>query len=205
MFKRLPLHLVSLVCVLFLLPWVSYARLANESCADDLLSKSQNYFTEEQMRSTFRDVHVFWAKEFQNLGWEFNAPEIVIYQGKFEGPCGTVHTATGPMFCPVNNTLYLDLEFFTLFRDEVGTPSLGLLNYVISHEIGHHIQNLRGSLQKVVDMYARDNSLGNELMRKVEFQADCLAGVYLMNKFVSGGVGSVGHRRCDSSRHASRR
>jgi predicted metalloprotease len=125
-----------------------------------------------------------WTEIFrQQLGRSYQPPRLVIFRGSTQSGCGFAQSAMGPFYCPRDQRVYLDTSFFTdlerRFRGCSGKACQFSQAYVITHEIGHHVQNLLGILPKVQQaqqsMGARDR---NALQVKVELQADCLAGVW---------------------------
>ena len=109
----------------------------------------------------------------QQAGKRYVAPKLVLFSGRTQSPCGGASSATGPFYCPGDQKLYLDFDFFRELAGEFRAPGDFAQAYVIAHEVGHHIQNLTGTMQKV-QRYGEDNQLSVAL----ELQADCYAGVW---------------------------
>ena len=111
---------------------------------------------------------------------QFQAPNLVLYQGLTNSGCGTAQSAMGPFYCPLDRKIYLDTDFFRDMQRNFGGGGDFAYAYVISHEMGHHIQNLLGILPKVQSAQARAGSRAqaNNLSVRVELMADCLAGVW---------------------------
>lgn len=99
----------------------------------------------------------------------YPAPHMVLYAGATDTACGTGQSAMGPFYCPLDRAIYLDLDFFYDLEHKLKAEGDFARAYVIAHEVGHHIQNLQGSLQK-----RRTNADSV----KIELQADCYAGVW---------------------------
>jgi len=110
-----------------------------------------------------------WTKVFQQSGGKYRAPTLVIYDGAVRSACGTGQTAMGPFYCPNDEKLYLDLSFFRQLSARFRAPGDFAQAYVVAHELGHHIQNLMGTTDRV---------RSNEDSVRVELQADCYAGVW---------------------------
>lgn len=111
---------------------------------------------------------------------QFQAPRLVLYQGLTNSGCGAPQSAMGPFYCPLDRKIYLDTDFFRDMQRNFGGGGDFAYAYVISHEMGHHIENLLGILPKVQSAQARASSRAqaNNLSVRVELMADCLAGVW---------------------------
>jgi uncharacterized protein len=127
-----------------------------------------------------------WKTIFDKEGRNYRAPVLVLYNGRTHADCGGVaQSAMGPFYCPADQKVYLDTSFFeqiaTRFRGcDVGSKSCQFAQaYVVAHEIGHHVQNQLGILQKVQQLQRTvDKAEANAIQVRVELQADCLAGVW---------------------------
>jgi uncharacterized protein len=119
----------------------------------------------------------------QQQGVAFRAPRLVLFDGVTNSRCGTAQSAMGPFYCPIDQKIYLDTSFFRDMKQRFGGGGDFAYAYVISHEMGHHIENLLGILPKVQRAQARAGSRGeaNALSVRVELMADCLAGVWANN------------------------
>ncbi len=103
----------------------------------------------------------------------YTAPKLVLFTGQVSSACGYAGAATGPFYCPGDQNLYLDFAFFQELKSEFKAPGDFAQAYVIAHEVGHHVQNLLGTMDKV-QRAGNDNRLSVAL----ELQADCYAGVW---------------------------
>jgi uncharacterized protein len=113
----------------------------------------------------------------------FRAPTLVLYNDATGSACGTAQSAMGPFYCPLDQKIYLDTSFFLDMKQRLGGGGDFAYAYVISHEMGHHIQNLLGLLPKVqrAQQAASSRAEANNLAVRVELMADCLAGVWAAN------------------------
>ncbi|WP_374306528.1 neutral zinc metallopeptidase [Methylocella sp.] len=116
-------------------------------------------------------------------GVNYVKPKLVLYSGSTRSACGGASAAMGPFYCPNDQKVYLDTSFFRDMKEKLGGGGDFAYAYVISHEIGHHVQNLLGILPKVQAAQARASSKAeaNALSVRIELMADCLAGVWAAN------------------------
>jgi predicted metalloprotease len=125
------------------------------------------------------DTEKTWGTLFQQLGRQYRNPALVLFTGATPTACGTGQTAMGPFYCPLDQKVYIDLQFYQALRDKFRAPGDFAQAYVISHEVGHHVQNQLGIMQKM-DEYRRrmSETQYNALSVRLELQADCFAGVW---------------------------
>ncbi|MBX3594873.1 neutral zinc metallopeptidase [Sphingomonas sp.] len=120
-----------------------------------------------------------WSKLFAAQGGRYQPAILNFYQGGVQSGCGAASSAAGPFYCPSDRSVYLDTGFFDELKNRFGAAGDFAQNYVIAHEVGHHVQNLTGTMEQV---HARQGRLskaeGNALSVRVELQADCYAGVW---------------------------
>jgi predicted metalloprotease len=125
------------------------------------------------------DTEKTWGTLFQQLGRQYREPALVLFTGATPTACGTGQTAMGPFYCPLDQKVYIDLRFYQALRDKFRAPGDFAQAYVISHEVGHHVQNQLGILSKVQQQQKQvSKTQANQLQVRVELQADCLAGVW---------------------------
>ncbi|MDO5768919.1 MAG: neutral zinc metallopeptidase [Psychrobacter sp.] len=140
------------------------------------------------------DTEAVWHQIFQEGGATYKEPTLVMFKGQINSACGGATAATGPFYCPGDQTVYLDTSFFTEMRqkfdisgDQQGSGDAENRNragdfaqaYVIAHEVGHHVQTLMGISQKVNQARQQVNTAqANALSVRQELQADCFAGVW---------------------------
>ena len=113
----------------------------------------------------------------------FQPPRLVMFDGQTSSACGAAQSAMGPFYCPIDRKIYLDTSFFRDMKTRFGGGGDFAYAYVISHEMGHHIQNQLGILPKVHQAQERAGSQAeaNALSVRIELMADCLAGVWAAN------------------------
>ncbi|WEH91148.1 neutral zinc metallopeptidase [Acinetobacter soli] len=139
------------------------------------------------------DTEDTWTPIFQQLGQSYVAPKLVLFNGRDQSACGTAESAMGPFYCPSDQKVYIDTQFFKEMRQQMGIS--GDKNqtelsrqdqagdfaqaYVVAHEVGHHIQNLLGISSQVQRAQAQANrTQANQLSVRLELQADCFAGIW---------------------------
>ena len=103
----------------------------------------------------------------------YRQPKLSLFSGQVSSACGYASTATGPFYCPGDEKVYLDFDFFQELKQEFRAPGDFAQAYVIAHEVGHHVQNLLGTMDKV-----QRGGQSNRLSVALELQADCYAGVW---------------------------
>lgn len=120
-----------------------------------------------------------WAQIFRQGGAQYRDPKLVLYRGATPTACGTGQSAMGPFYCPGDQKVYLDMDFFDTMSRQLGAPGEFARAYVIAHEVGHHVQNQLGITRKVDQMRGRVSQAEyNQLSVRLELQADCFAGVW---------------------------
>lgn len=139
------------------------------------------------------DTEDTWTPIFQQLGQSYVAPKLVLFNGRVQSACGTAESAMGPFYCPSDQKVYINTQFFKEMRQQMGIS--GDKNqtelsrqdqagdfaqaYVVAHEVGHHIQNLLGISSQVQRAQAQANrTQANQLSVRLELQADCFAGIW---------------------------
>ena len=128
------------------------------------------------------DTEDTWEKEFGQIGRRYRPPTLVIFDGVVASACGQASGAMGPFYCPRDQKVYIDLNFYRQLRQQLGAPGDFAQAYVIAHEVGHHVQHQLGIEQKVTQMKQRlPAAQANQLSVRLELQADCLAGVWAHN------------------------
>ncbi|MEM8680233.1 MAG: neutral zinc metallopeptidase [Planctomycetota bacterium] len=125
------------------------------------------------------DTEDVWKQLFAAEGIEYEEPRLVLFTDRVQSACGFSSAATGPFYCPLDQTVYLDLSFFEEMKRKFNAPGDFAQAYVIAHEVGHHVQYLLGISQRVQALKSRlDEAEYNQLSVRLELQADYLAGVW---------------------------
>ena len=125
------------------------------------------------------DTEDTWSELFRANGASYVQPKLVLFSGQTPTACGSGDSASGPFYCPGDQQLYIDLGFYQLMQQRFGVSGDFAQAYVIAHEVGHHVQNLMGIMQKVDAVRRRlPAKQANALSVRLELQADCFAGVW---------------------------
>lgn len=125
------------------------------------------------------DTEKTWNTLFQQLGRNYREPKVVIFEQATRTACGTGQSAMGPFYCPLDQSVYIDLAFYKALQQRFKAPGDTAQAYVIAHEVGHHVQNQLGIMEKVQAMRQRaSEAQANQLSVRLELQADCFAGVW---------------------------
>ncbi|WP_109428155.1 neutral zinc metallopeptidase [Aggregatibacter kilianii] len=133
------------------------------------------------------DTEEVWTAYFSKNNRQYVEPRMVIYNGVTPTACGTGQSAMGPFYCPNDQRVYLDLSFYNDMKNKLGAAGESAFAYVIAHEVGHHVQNLLGTLTQVHRLQSRaSRAEANQLSVKLELQADCYAGVWASQAVKSG-------------------
>lgn len=131
------------------------------------------------MRIVLATTEDAWKETFQRSGVRYQEPKLVLFRGQTPTACGKGDAGMGPFYCPGDQKLYLDFAFFDELRREFKAPGDFAQAYVVAHEVGHHVQNLLGTMDKVQNLQQRVNEAqSNQLSVRLELQADCYAGVW---------------------------
>ena len=151
------------------------SQLSEQSYTPSAEEENLVVFTKQILAGT-EDV---WSSEFRRLGRTYEAPKLVIFSGSVQSGCGGATSSTGPFYCSADQTVYIDLSFFTQMKRNIGADGDFAYDYVIAHEVGHHVQYLLGILDQAHQQMARsDQKTANRISVRLELQADFLAGVW---------------------------
>lgn len=133
----------------------------------------------ERVSKVLRQTEIVWESVFKRNGMDYKAAPLVLFTAGTESGCGYADSAVGPFYCPGDGKVYIDLQFFDVMEKQLGAGGDFAQAYVIAHEVGHHIQDLLGTSDKVHQ--AQQNSSereANQLSVRLELQADFYAGVW---------------------------
>ena len=113
------------------------------------------------------------------MGAEYEPPKMVLFTSSVQTGCGGATASVGPFYCSADRALYIDLSFFSQMKQQLGADGEFAYAYVIAHEVGHHVENLLGTLNQVHQkMQTSDQTTANQWSVRLELQADFLAGVW---------------------------
>lgn len=142
------------------------------------LDPNMKHFTLQVLAST-EDT---WTSLLKAKGIRYTPTNLHFYSEADQSGCGAAQSAMGPFYCPTDTNIYLDTEFFNELSTRFNAPGDFPQAYVIAHEVGHHVQDLLGTLGKAEQLQARESQTeGNATQVKIELQADCYAGVWAAN------------------------
>ncbi|HMM01800.1 MULTISPECIES: neutral zinc metallopeptidase [unclassified Dysgonomonas] len=154
--------------------------------AVESMSTGRNYTptAEEEQAAAFAETILagtedVWTKIFNQNGMKYVPPKMVLFSGATDSGCGNASSSTGPFYCPADQTVYIDLSFFNEMQNQLNAGGDFAYAYVIAHEVGHHVQYLLGTLDKVHQQQQRmSQKESNQLNVRLELQADFYAGVW---------------------------
>lgn len=138
---------------------------------------------EEEMKDfvgvVLKDTETVWGKIFEQSGSVYRQPKLVLFRNQVESACGFASAASGPFYCPDDQKVYLDLDFLETLKEKFGAYGDFAAAYVIAHEIGHHVQNQLGILEKAdAGRSGSGKKRSNDISVRIELQADFLAGMW---------------------------
>ena len=120
-----------------------------------------------------------WAQEFKKMGRTYEPPRLVLFTGSVQSGCGGATSSSGPFYCSADQSVYIDLSFFSQMKQQLGADGDFAYAYVIAHEVGHHVQYLLGILDDAHRQMSRvSEKESNRISVRLELQADFLAGIW---------------------------
>lgn len=126
-----------------------------------------------------KDTEDVWTKIFTDYNMTYQPAQMILYRDATDSGCGYANAQVGPFYCSLDQSIYIDLSFFTTMRTKLGASGDFAMAYVIAHEVGHHVQHLSGVLEDVQQAkQGLTQTQANELNVRLELQADYLAGVW---------------------------
>lgn len=179
---------IVMVLVVMFLGGDPSAVLNNSGVMQGQGQTEQRQLTEEELktyefvRMVTAETEETWTEVFEEHGLEYRKPKVVMFEQVTQSGCGTAQAAMGPFYCPADETIYMDMSFFNELQSKYGAKVTEFsVAYVMAHEVGHHVQNLLGTLQKS-DKMRRSGRFSEAEINKnsvaVELQADFYAGVW---------------------------
>lgn len=179
---------IVMVLVVMFLGGDPSAVLNNSGIMQGQAQTEQRQLTEEELktyefvRMVTAETEKTWTEIFEEHGLEYRKPKVVMFEQVTQSGCGTAQAAMGPFYCPADETIYMDMSFFNELQSKYGAKVTEFsVAYVMAHEVGHHVQNLLGTLQKS-DKMRRSGRFSEAEINKnsvaVELQADFYAGVW---------------------------
>ena len=133
----------------------------------------------EFVKVVLKDTEDVWGELFSQMGKDYPEPILVLFRDAVQSGCGTASSQSGPFYCPADNKLYIDLAFYQELKERFNAPGDFAMAYVVAHEVGHHIQTLTGTSQKMSQLRQQ---VGEEEYNRysvmLELQADFYAGVW---------------------------
>ena len=142
----------------------------SESCSVDAMSR--------ETCNALSSLNKTWEPIFKASGTAFSQPKLVFYAQSGQSGCGAAQSAMGPFYCPSDNGIYIDTDFYREMEQKLGASGDFARAYVIAHEYGHHIQTITGIAEQIRSAQDRNPQAANRLQVRMELQADCYAGVW---------------------------
>ncbi len=146
--------------------------------SDSLDSSREEREVRQFVSFVLDDAQGVWKQTLPRYGTQYRDARLVLFRNAVQSGCGTMPSAAGPFYCPLDERVYIDLGFYDELRRRFGAPGDFAQAYVLTHEIGHHVQHVLGTDQRVRQMQQSRPSMANELSVRMELQADCYAGVW---------------------------
>jgi len=158
--------------------------ISNMQYTDTKVDSSYQATAEEEELAEFVSVVLaeteeVWTTLFKEQGGQYDYPTLVLYSGRVDSACDVSGSATGPFYCSGDQKVYIDLSFFDKLRKNYNVPGDFAIAYVVAHEVGHHVQMLLGIMDQLNELKLKlSKTEYNELMVRLELQADYFAGVW---------------------------
>lgn len=142
-----------------------------EIAADDTLSQF--------VAVVLAETEDIWHEQFAKHGATYSEPQLILFTGAVQSACGHAGSASGPFYCPADQKIYIDLSFYSELRNRFGAPGDFAMAYVVAHEVGHHVQHLMGTTEKMAQLRQQvSEGEYNKYSVMLELQADFYAGVW---------------------------
>lgn len=175
---------IVIVIIVLLLGGDPSSLIQNIQTTDQTTTSNYNETAEEKELAQFVSVilaetETVWHEIFSDIGTNYREPKLVLFSGSVQSACGVAGSSTGPFYCPGDQKLYIDLSFYKELQSKFKAPGDFAMAYVVAHEVGHHVQNLLGTMEKVQQLRSRiSQEEYNQYSIRLELQADFYAGVW---------------------------
>lgn len=175
---------IAIILIVMLLGGDPSSLLQNLEMTDQTTTSNYQETAQEKELASFVSVVLaetenVWHKIFSDMGRDYVEPKLVLFTGSVQSACGVAGASTGPFYCPGDQKLYIDLSFYDELQQRFKAPGDFAMAYVVAHEVGHHIQNLLGTMDKIQSLRSRlSEEEYNQYSVRLELQADFYAGVW---------------------------
>ena len=151
----------------------------NNTSSSQVINTQKDDKSAQFVSAVLAQTEDIWSNVFKKYNANYVEPKLVLFRNSVKSGCGFASSQTGPFYCPADQKVYLDLSFFDELAKRHDAPGDFAQAYVIAHEIGHHVQNITGTISKVQnEKQGLSDAKENALQVKVELQADCYAGLW---------------------------
>ena len=187
--SKLGLLIVGAVAVAYLMGYNPLSLVGVGSSSAHHVNRAEDEKRAVFIKKVLKSTEDVWTEVLAQYGMRYSKPVMVLYRGYTRSGCGSAQSQMGPFYCPVDKKVYLDLGFFDELAQRHNAPGDFAQAYVLAHEIGHHVQDIQGTLDKVQrlkQLWGGSSAKANALQVRVELQADCYAGIwghYAQKKF----------------------
>lgn len=175
---------IAIILIVMLLGGDPSSLLQDLEITDQTTTSNYQETAQEKELASFVSVVLaetenVWHKIFSDMGRNYVEPKLVLFTGSVQSACGVAGASTGPFYCPGDQKLYIDLSFYDELQKRFKAPGDFAMAYVVAHEVGHHIQNLLGTMDKIQSLRSRlSEEEYNQYSVRLELQADFYAGVW---------------------------
>ena len=161
------------------LAFLDMGMIQNNTSSSQVINTQKDDKSAQFVSAVLAQTEDIWSNVFKKYNANYIEPKLVLFRNSVKSGCGFASSQTGPFYCPADQKVYLDLSFFDELAKRHDAPGDFAQAYVIAHEIGHHVQNITGTISKVQNAkQGLSDAKENALQVKVELQADCYAGLW---------------------------
>ena len=162
-----------------LLGGVQTTQVGQQGSSEPYQESAHEAEQRETVAHVFASTEDVWGAVMADMRGSYRKPTLTLFSGFVESGCGGAEAATGPFYCPADEHVFIDLSFFDEMEQQLGAPGDFAQAYVIAHEVGHHVQKLLGTSERIQEMRQRvDEIEANQQSVRLELQADCYAGMW---------------------------